>query len=232
MHLFKSKATTERGGAPALPSPPTTRLYPIDIITLSLLDKDGYGYAKTISQRLKRTQRTITKHLRKLEIVHLIERHGTPRCPFQWYSINERARTQIKYLTSYFNAACKTAAGKAAPYLTFKILLDHAPTGRPAKVLVHKEQTLRILAPREYNDPGRPGGKSVPWLFLVPNRLTGLFPLDLKVLNRRDKLESSLLERGMRDLKELFDYPIGKVGPPDLEKYNKLERDKSIGKNP
>lgn len=192
----------------------TARLYILDQHILSLLLREGFAYSTTLSEKLNRTQRTINKHLSKLEELNLVQRHGRVRCPFQWYTANLQARNQILELILFLQGRFTTQTPKSTQYFVFEKLLDQVPNGR--LLLRAKDGTVEfeLSNPREYRDPSRPNGSSIPWLFLIPNRITGLFPIDLKMLSRHDKLESAMLNRGIRDIKELFNYPIGKIGPP------------------
>ena len=74
------------------------RIYVLDWAILAYLLREKWATSQQLSAHFKRSRRTINKHLRKLEKLHLVERHGRTRCCFQWYSIpreNEYAVAEI-----------------------------------------------------------------------------------------------------------------------------------------
>ena len=74
------------------------RIYVLDWAILAYLLREKWATSQQLSEHFNRSRRTINKHLRKLERLHLVERHGRTRCCFQWYSIpreNEYAVAEI-----------------------------------------------------------------------------------------------------------------------------------------
>ena len=74
------------------------RIYVLDWAILAYLLRNKWATSQQLSAHFNRSRRTINKHLRKLERLHLVERHGRTRCCFQWYSIpreNEPAVAEI-----------------------------------------------------------------------------------------------------------------------------------------
>jgi|GEM_PF-5952615 len=75
-----------------------SRIYVLDWAILAYLLREKWEISKQLAFHFKRSGRTINKHLRKLERIHLMERHGRNRCCFQWYSFprgNEYAVAEI-----------------------------------------------------------------------------------------------------------------------------------------
>jgi len=75
-----------------------SRIYVLDWLILAYLLREKWATSQQLSEHFNRSRRTINKHLRKLERIHLVERHGKRRCAFQWYSIpreNEPAVAEI-----------------------------------------------------------------------------------------------------------------------------------------
>jgi len=75
-----------------------SRIYVLDWAILAYLLRNKWATSQQLSAHFNRSRRTINKHLRKLERIHLVERHGKRRCAFQWYSIpreNEPAVAEI-----------------------------------------------------------------------------------------------------------------------------------------
>jgi len=75
-----------------------SRIYVLDWLILAYLLRNKWATSQQLSEHFNRSRRTINKHLRKLERLHLVERHGRTRCCFQWYSIpreNEPAVAEI-----------------------------------------------------------------------------------------------------------------------------------------
>jgi len=74
------------------------RIYVLDWAILAYLLRNKWATSQQLSAHFNRSRRTINKHLRKLEKLNLVERHGRTRCCFQWYSIpreNEPAVAEI-----------------------------------------------------------------------------------------------------------------------------------------
>lgn len=170
--------------------------------------KDGYGYAASLAQRLNRTVRTINKHLRKLERANLVQRHGNRKCPFQWYSLNERAKDVIKHLVSYLIENLKARSQKGLCYVPFKILLDQVPSRRPVTILQHGINTFPIATPRQYRDPGRPYDRSLPYVCFCTRGGACPFPVCVRGLNKVWNVGRALIERAEQWKKAyLYDPP-------------------------
>jgi DNA-binding MarR family transcriptional regulator len=190
-------------GAPARSSPPQVRLYPIDYITLTLLANDGYGYSTSLARRLQRTQRTLQRHLQKLEHLNLVERHGRPRCRFQWWSVNETAKRSIRALCSYFKARIGEHAPARDVYLTFNLLPVYDPSTRPPVVLQHDLSTWKVTAPRIRREPDRPSGRSIPFIPFCKRCQACPFPVCVRGLSWTDKVGRAILERAAEWVKAL-----------------------------
>lgn len=74
-------------------------------------------------------------------------------------------------------------------------------------MLQHREQTIPVPAPREYKDPNRPFDRSLPYIAFCKRGVPCPFPICLKMCNYRDKVERSILERGLEFIKVLSAVP-------------------------
>lgn len=81
--LQKTLQGTPTPGDPGTPQ----RMYRKDYLVLRFLAQKGFGYTKELAALLGRTARAVQHTLKKLEDLCLIERHGQPRCPFQFFTI-------------------------------------------------------------------------------------------------------------------------------------------------
>ena len=124
--------------------PEFIRFFFSDWRVLAYLKMHGFGYVPEIAEMLKRSKRAIQYTLAKLENWNLVERHGNPRCPFQWYSINSLEKEKILSLIRDIGGLFTGKQLKKTSYLVLDLLLFDVRKRR-----VHK-------------DPGRPGG-SVPY---------------------------------------------------------------------
>ena len=159
-----------------------SRIYVLDWAILAYLLRNKWATSQQLSEHFNRSRRTINKHLRKLERIHLVERHGKRRCAFQWYSIpreNEPAVAEIvRKLKREF------VSGRT--YVIFTVLKNQAslnqmlpfqvpnaePKSKPAvpssfSSLVLRFRcplSVRVFPPRERNEyaSGRPSG-SIPF---------------------------------------------------------------------
>jgi len=77
------------------------RTYFKDCMTVIDLLKKGYGYASTLAEKMGRSLRAIQYTLRKLEDMGWVKRHGQPRCPFQWYSIDHKNEVSVRRITDF-----------------------------------------------------------------------------------------------------------------------------------
>ena len=156
-----------------------SRIYVLDWAILAYLLRNKWATSQQLSEHFNRSRRTINKHLRKLERLHLVERHGRTRCCFQWYSIprgNEPAVAEIvRKLRRDF------VAGRT--YVIFTVLKNQAslemlpfqvpnaecPQSTPAVpsssvsslVLRYRRPvSVRVRPPRKRNEAsvGRPSG--------------------------------------------------------------------------
>ena len=125
--------------------PEFIRFFFSDWRVLAYLKMHGFGYVPEIAEMLKRTKRAIQYTLAKLENWNLVERHGNPRCPFQWFSINSISKEGviaiIKQLGGFFKPKSNNHFYK---YIVINLAVFDVRKRRP------------------YNDPGRVGG-SVPY---------------------------------------------------------------------
>lgn len=143
--------------------PQTIRLYRIDIRILIYLKDHGLGYSDEMAEFLERSRRTINKHLRKLQSLNLIERHGNTRCCFQWYSLNSMAPEVVADLIRYYIAQLHVLSSSTREYLKFRVKIGPQEHGRVAVTLYHTWE-FRIPPPRQYRgDPGRPHDRSIPY---------------------------------------------------------------------
>lgn len=188
-----ANAFTNTGDPLRSKSTATVRLYILDQMILSLVTREGYAYAATLAEKLNRTQRTINKHLSKLEEFYLIERHGRIRCPFQWYSINEKAKPQTLELIFFLHGRFATKTPQKSQYVIFEKLLDHVPNGGVG--LRSKDGTVELTFPdpRKRHDPGRPFDRSIPWIPFCKRYSACPFPLCVRHCNPRDSVEAALL---------------------------------------
>jgi len=120
------------------------RFFFSDWRVLSYLKMHGFGYVPEIAEAIKRSIRAIQYTLAKLEKWNLIERHGYPRCPFQWYSINSEEKEKIYSLIHYFAGLFNPKRVKRTSYVVIDLLLFDVRKRRVRK------------------DPNRPGG-SIPY---------------------------------------------------------------------
>ena len=165
-----------------------SRIYVLDWAILAYLLRNKWATSQQLSAHFNRSRRTINKHLRKLERIHLIERHGRTRCCFQWYSIpreNEPAVAEIvRKLRRDF------VAGRT--YVIFTVLKNQAslemlpfqvpnaecPQSTPAVpsssvsslvLRFRRPLSVRVQPPRKRNEYalGRPSG-SLPFSPFLP----------------------------------------------------------------
>jgi len=175
----------------------TVRLYYLDMMILSYITREGYAYSTTIADRMNRTQRTINKHLVKLEELNLIERHGRTRCPFQWYSINTTAKDEIRDLIFYINNVFTKKTAKKNAYIIFDVLLDHVLNGRLTLHAKKMFTSFTISQPRKHNTQERPYNHSIPFIPFCKRLLFCPFPKCILHCNPTDPAEAAILESCM-----------------------------------
>ena len=162
-----------------------SRIYVLDWAILVYLLRNKWATSQQLSEHFNRSRRTINKHLRKLERLHLVERHGRTRCCFQWYSIpreNEPAVAEIvRKLRRDFVAGrtyvvftvLKNQASLQNQMLPFQVPNAECPKSSPAVpsssgsslVLRYRRPlSVRVQPPRKRNEyaVGRPSG-SIPF---------------------------------------------------------------------
>ena len=163
-----------------------SRIYVLDWLILAYLLREKWATSQQLSAHFNRSRRTINKHLRKLERIHLVERHGKRRCAFQWYSIpreNEPAVAEIvRKLRRDFVAGrtyvvftvLKNQASLQNQMLPFQVPNAECPQSSPTvpsslcgSSLVLRFRcplSVRVQPPRERNEYalGRPSG-SIPF---------------------------------------------------------------------
>ena len=163
-----------------------SRIYVLDWAILAYLLREKWATSQQLSAHFKRSRRTINKHLRKLERIHLVERHGRTRCCFQWYSIpreNEPAvaeivrklkRDFVKGRTYIVLTVLKNQASLQNQMLPFQVPNAECPKSTPTvpsslcgSSLVLRFRcpvSVRVFPPRKRNEyaSGRPSG-SIPF---------------------------------------------------------------------
>jgi len=123
------------------------RIYYLDLALLQHLSQTKYAYSTELAPLFNRAKRTIQRHLTKLEHLNLVERVGSPRCPFQWWKLNDYDIEGLMECLNTIAQKFKAESGNYVCWIELKNLL----------VGVRKGQ-LRI-------DPSRPFGRSTPyWL--------------------------------------------------------------------
>jgi DNA-binding MarR family transcriptional regulator len=175
----------------------TIRLYYLDFVILSHITREGYAYSTTIADRYHRTQRTINKHLAKLEELSLIARHGRTRCPYQWYSINTTAKDEIRDLIFHIHNTFTEKTPKENSYIIFDVLLDHVLNGRLTLWAKKSLVAFTISPPRQYNTQERPYNHSIPFIPFCKRLLFCPFPKCILHCNPRDPAEAAILESCM-----------------------------------
>ena len=151
-----------------------SRIYVLDWAILAYLLREKWATSQQLSAHFNRSRRTINKHLRKLERIHLVERHGKRRCAFQWYSIpreNEPAVAEIvrKLRRDFvsgrtyviFTVLKNQASLKMLPFQVLYAERSANPPIRPGeKVLKRRTLSVRVQPPRKRNEyaSGRPSG--------------------------------------------------------------------------
>ena len=156
-----------------------SRIYVLDWAILAYLLREKWATSKQLSAHFKRSRRTINKHLRKLERIHLVERHGKRRCAFQWYSIPRENEASVAILVRKL----KRDFVKGRTYVIFTVLKNQAslkmlpfqvlyaePKSKPSASVsslvlrFHRPLSVRVKPPRKRNEyaVGRPSG-SIPF---------------------------------------------------------------------
>ena len=116
------------------------RFFFSDWRVLAYLKIHGFGYVPEIAEMLRRSTRAIQYTLAKLEKWNLVERHGNPRCPFQWFSINSLEKETIYTVIRDIGGLFTGKQLKKTSYLVLDLLL------------------FDVRKRRVYKDPGREGG--------------------------------------------------------------------------
>ncbi len=171
------------------------RIYVLDWLILVYLLREKWATSQQLAFHFKRSRRTINKHLRKLERIHLVERHGRTRCCFQWYSIpreNEPAVAEIvrKLRRDFvagrtyvvFTVLKNQASLKMLP---FQVPYAECPKSTPAVpsssvsslvLRFRRPVSVRVQPPRKRNEAsvGRPSG-SIPFKGPPPVREMSVF---------------------------------------------------------
>ena len=156
-----------------------SRIYVLDWAILVYLLRNKWATSQQLSAHFKRSRRTINKHLRKLERIHLVERHGRTRCCFQWYSIpreNEYAvaeivrklkRDFVKGRTYVVLTVLKNQASlKMLPFQVLYAESESKPSASVSSLVLRFRRPLsvRVQPPRKRNEyaSGRCSG-SIPF---------------------------------------------------------------------
>lgn len=154
-------------------------------------------YARELSQTFGLHRNTVLTHLRKLEEIGLIERHGNPRCPYQWWSVPETLKDKVAESITALESLFRGKTAKETNYAVLKILPIEVPMGRLKMVSFYNSTViLPALQARKKPDPehimqfqanlqipvessllspentadqllGRPAGGSIPWSLKV-----------------------------------------------------------------
>lgn len=177
------------------------RFYVTDYVLLATLERDGYGYARQLAPRLRRSPRRVQAHLTKLEQLNLVERHGTPNCCFQWWNINETSKRTISELISYLRAQLRRSSPKKSDYVTFENLPVAVPRRVFETVLAHGLSTFKLLAPRRRNEPERAYNRSLPHVPFCQRGQACPFPVCIRGLSHTWAVSAALLARAEAWLK-------------------------------
>ena len=156
-----------------------SRIYVLDWAILVYLLRNKWATSQQLSAHFKRSRRTINKHLRKLERIHLVERHGRTRCCFQWYSIPRENEASVAILVRKL----KRDFVKGRTYIVLTVLKNQAslkmlpfqvlyaePESKPSASVsslvlrFRRPLSVRVQPPRKRNEyaVGRPSG-SIPF---------------------------------------------------------------------
>ena len=151
------------------------RIYVLDWAILAYLLREKWATSQQLSAHFNRSRRTINKHLRKLERIHIVERHGKRRCAFQWYSIPRENEASVAILVRKL----KRDFVKGRTYIVLTVLKNQAslkmlpfqvlyaePESKPSAsvsslVLRYRRPvSVRVQPPRKRNEyaVGRPSG--------------------------------------------------------------------------
>jgi len=163
-----------------------SRIYVLDWLILAYLLREKWATSKQLSAHFNRSRRTINKHLRKLEKLNLVERHGKRRCAFQWYSIPRENEASVAILvrklrrdfvqgrTYVIFTVLKNQASLQNPdsNLPFQVPYAEVPKSKPtvpsslvsSLVLRSRSVSVRLHPPRRRNEAsvGRRSG-SIPF---------------------------------------------------------------------
>jgi len=148
------------------------RIYVLDWAILAYLLREKWATSQQLSAHFKRSRRTINKHLRKLEKLHLVERHGRTRCCFQWYSIPR----ENEYAVAEIVRKLRRDFVQGRTYVIFTVLKNQAsllPNTLPFQVPVASGSfvlhargpvSVRVMRPRLRNEDaaGRRSGSILP----------------------------------------------------------------------
>ena len=158
-----------------------SRIYVLDWLILAYLLRNKWATSQQLSAHFNRSRRTINKHLRKLERLHLVERHGRTRCCFQWYSIPRENEASVAILvrklkrdfvqgrTYVVFTVLKNQASLQNQMLPFQVLYAE-PKSKPSASVsslvlrFRRPVSVRVKPPRKRNEyaVGRPSG-SIPF---------------------------------------------------------------------
>ena len=99
----------------------------MDWTILAYLLREKRATSQQLSEHFNRSRRTINKHITKLENLHLVERHGQARCPFQWYSIPRENEALVAILVRKLKR--EFVAGRT--YIVFTVPKNQASLPTP-----------------------------------------------------------------------------------------------------
>ena len=159
-----------------------SRIYVLDWAILAYLLREKWATSQQLSAHFNRSRRAINKHLRKLEKLNLVERHGRTRCCFQWYSIpreNEPAVAEIvrklkrDFVSGRTYVVFTVLKNQASLLPNIPFLPDEFPKSSPTVpsslgsslvLRFRRPLSVRVFPPRKRNEAsvGRPSG-SIPF---------------------------------------------------------------------
>lgn len=126
--------------------PSFIRFFFSDWQVLAHIKMYGYGYSKNIAWELHKTRRAVQYTLTKLEKLNLIQREGCPRCPHQFFQLNQIENEKVKGLIRFFGTL-------------FSLKKFNKNTS-----FLFNEKDFDVRSGKIYRDPGRKWGHSVPWI--------------------------------------------------------------------
>jgi hypothetical protein len=138
-----ARVSLERAGLVSELPEVVKRIYFQDLVVYHCIMKKGYATSKDLSRALNRSRRSINRHLKKLVLLGIVEKHGRYRCPHSWYDVRPDLEIPIakamEYLLGRFLGTRRT-------YFSMRFVIATIPTSQ-----------------RRLRTPGRPFDASVPY---------------------------------------------------------------------